>query len=138
MNGVSELVCCRWQVMEMFYRRYGRIAALDKREMSGFLTFRQFVKRDTSFYSLSRQIEDSRQPPSRSRTRQMLAELREDGISMEEATAAASPAPSAGTRSPRANSRGGGSSSARQGLQHRAQLNVPSPRGNWRSVHAFS
>ena len=118
----------------MFYRRYGRIADLEKREMSGFITFRQFVQRDTSFYALSRQIADSRQP-SKSKKQVMLAELREHGtatpsgalgndqttVSEEEPVHKPSPPPRGLAIRPPPKS---------SGLR---QLTKPSPRGNWRS-----
>eukprot|EP01045_Picozoa_sp_COSAG04_P026122 COSAG04_NODE_3562_length_2707_cov_2.035276_3_plen_226_part_01 len=60
------------EVMEMFYKRYGRIAELAKKDKTGSITFRQFVKRDTAFYTLSRQIEDSRKIVQANKRREML------------------------------------------------------------------
>ena len=76
------------EVMEMFYRRYGRIADLDRREMTGIITFKQFVKRDTAFYALSRQIEDSHKAIDANKRKKMLADLQEQGFTKEDGTRA--------------------------------------------------
>jgi calmodulin len=73
------------EVQESFYRRYGKIADLKRREMIGFITFKQFVKRDTAFYSLSRQIEDSQKEADASTRKKMLADLQEEGVPKEDA-----------------------------------------------------
>lgn len=72
------------EVMEMFYRRYGRIADLERREMTGIITFKQFVKRDTAFYSLSRQIEDSHKAIDANKRKKLLADLQEQGATKED------------------------------------------------------
>ena len=73
------------EVMEMFYKRYGRIAELAEKDKTGSITFRQFVKRDTAFYTLSRQIEDSRKIVQANKRREMLDLLNENGMSADEA-----------------------------------------------------
>jgi Ca2+-binding EF-hand superfamily protein len=68
------------EVMELFYRRYGTIANLEKTDKTGFITFKQFVKRDTAFYSLSRQIEDSAKAVKANQRREMMELLSEPGM----------------------------------------------------------
>ena len=68
------------EVMELFYRRYGTIANLQNKDKTGFITFKQFVKRDTAFYSLSRQIEDSEKAVKANQRRAMMELLSEQGM----------------------------------------------------------
>lgn len=67
------------EVMDLFYRRYGTIANLKREDKTGFITFKQFVKRDTAFYCLSRQIEDSAKAVQANQRREMMELLKQPG-----------------------------------------------------------
>eukprot|EP01043_Picozoa_sp_COSAG02_P044314 COSAG02_NODE_3946_length_5997_cov_6.308579_5_plen_501_part_00 len=68
------------EVMDLFYRRYGTIANLRREDKTGFITFKQFVKRDTAFYCLSRQIMDSEKAVKANQRREMMELLAQPGM----------------------------------------------------------